>query len=81
MKIRVRYFAQLRERMGREQEVVTLPTAATVGDVLSLLFPRQEEYDRAASFLRAAVNEEYVEISRLLCEGDDVVFIPPVAGG
>ncbi len=79
MKIQVDYFARLRELRGLSSETC-ITEAPTVGDLY-------EELNRAHGFgmdrehLRAAVNDDFSSWNRSLCEGDRVVFIPPVAGG
>lgn len=79
LKLRLQYFASLRERRGlsREELVTTAATPADVYEELSarhaFLFPVER--------LRVAVNGEFAELSQPLKDGDEVVFIPPVAGG
>ena len=73
----VRYFALFRERAGRDSERIATP-AATVGDLYGELEPR---LGLAATLVRAAVNGEFVETDHALRDGDEVVFVPPVAGG
>jgi molybdopterin converting factor subunit 1 len=80
MQVRLRYFAALRERVGRDGESLELPQGASVAAVRELL---AERYPPAASLLArcaAAVNREYVP-EATLTDGDELVFIPPVGGG
>ncbi|NIR30635.1 MAG: molybdopterin converting factor subunit 1 [Gammaproteobacteria bacterium] len=78
MTITVRYFARLRERMGRESEEVALADRqGTVADVWAQVsggepFPQN---------VLAAVNHEYVDIRHPVRDGDEVAFFPPVTGG
>jgi molybdopterin converting factor subunit 1 len=78
-RVRVQYFALLREQAGRSEETVTTaaPTAAGLYEELraarGLSLPR--------TMLRVAVNDAFCDWSQPLAEGDQVVFIPPVAGG
>jgi molybdopterin synthase sulfur carrier subunit len=78
MSITVRYFARLRERMGRESEQIELGASeGTVADVWAKVsggepFPRN---------LLAAVNQEYVGTEHAVRDGDEVAFFPPVTGG
>jgi len=84
MKITMRYFAVLRERLGRESEVLTLDTAApTVGRVRGLLadrVPALADFLRGGSLL-VAVNREYATANTVLKDGDEVALFPPVTGG
>ncbi|MCB1596169.1 MAG: MoaD/ThiS family protein [Gammaproteobacteria bacterium] len=78
VKVRVEYFAILREHVGSAHEALST-AAVTVGDLY-------EELDRRHAFpplgrLKVAVNDEFRDWSTPLRDGDMVVFIPPVAGG
>ena len=73
----VTYFALFRERAGKDREQIET-AAATVGALYEELSPR---LGLDASMVRAAVNGEFVENDHALGEGDEVVFVPPVAGG
>ena len=81
MKIRIRYFASLRENVGQSEEIATLQEGATVADVrvmLSTSYPRlQPILERSL----CAVNHSYVTADMMLHEGDELVFIPPMGGG
>lgn len=79
MLISVSYFALLREERGLEREEIDI-SANTVEELFHLLKERYN-FSLRQELLRAAVNEEYVPWSYSLQEGDEVVFIPPVAGG
>jgi len=77
--IRIRYFAVLRERAGTAGETVRT-AAATAAELYDELAARHS-FDLPRSALRVAVNDEFADWSRPLAPGDQVVFIPPVAGG
>jgi molybdopterin-guanine dinucleotide biosynthesis protein A len=79
MKLRIQYFALMREQAGRSEE--TLETAAaTPADLYGELTARYG-FTLTREQLKVAVNSEFSDWSRPLAAGDDVVFIPPVAGG
>jgi len=75
-RVTVRYFASLRERLGRTEEVLDLEGIHTVADV----WARATGELPPANTL-AAVNLEYADFSRTLRDGDEVAFFPPVTGG
>lgn len=78
IRIRVEYFAILREHAGRGTE--TLETvAATAGELWRELDARYR-FPRLPS-LKVAINDEFRDWDAPLADGDAVVFIPPVAGG
>ena len=76
MEIDVKFFASLRERMGRTSDKVTLEGEATVSDVW-----RQVSSEPMPSNILVAVNKEYTDLSQALKNGDEVAFFPPVTGG
>jgi molybdopterin converting factor subunit 1 len=77
--VHVQYFAVLREQAGRNRETIAT-AAATAGDLYDELRDRHG-LRLPRSMLRVAINEEFADWSRTLGDGDQVVFIPPVAGG
>jgi molybdopterin synthase catalytic subunit len=76
VKVRVRLFAALRERMGSSDLEIDLPDGAVVGDVYAALSIGDEPPG-----LLFAVNRTYAERVELLHAGDEVAVIPPVSGG
>jgi molybdopterin converting factor subunit 1 len=81
MHVTIRLFARLREMAGAPEIRRTLPDGSSVRTAWDSLvgeFPGFDDYSRAVS---CAVNEEYVRMTTLLSDGDDVAFLPPVSGG
>jgi molybdopterin synthase catalytic subunit len=81
MKVRIRYFATLRERVGMDSETLDVPDRATVATAFDTLIALHPEITALRPHVRAAVNQEFVADDHPLSEGDELVFIPPVAGG
>lgn len=81
MRIRVRYFAALRETMGREDETLELADGADVAAARALLSARSPDVAAILPRCVAAVNRAYVAIETPLKDGDELVFIPPLGGG
>ncbi len=79
MKIAVRYFAALREQRGLSSE--KLDTTAETPEALYEELRSKHSFSLVDSQVRFAVNGEYVGTGHMLQEGDEVVFVPPVAGG
>ena len=77
--VRVQYFALLREQRGLSQE--TLSTTATDAAALYVELRARHGFTLPPERLRAAVNGEFAAWPAPLKDGDEVVFIPPVAGG
>ena len=84
-KIRILYFASLREKIGKEAEEMELPAGvATVAALRSHLRTRGGSYENAfaeKSLLRSAVNQDMVQPAAAVKAGDEVAFFPPVTGG
>jgi MoaE-MoaD fusion protein len=74
MRVTVRLFAGLRERVGRSR--VELEDVAQIDDVWPAL-----DLGAEPPGLLYAVNREYVERGHALADGDEVALIPPVSGG
>ena len=81
MKIQVRYFAVLRERLRSDGETLELADGATVGAALAALAERHEGFRALRGRCQAAVNQTMVRPDEVLCDGDELALIPPVAGG
>jgi len=76
----VLYFASFREAAGRDEEARELPEGARVRDLWSSLAGRVPLFSRFP-MPPAAVNRTYADAETRLSEGDEVAFLPPVAGG
>jgi molybdopterin converting factor subunit 1 len=81
MHVRLLHFASFREALGRDEESRQLPEGTRVGDLWKALSAETPLFARFAVAPPAAVNREYVEHETVLRDGDEVAFLPPVAGG
>ncbi len=81
MNLNIKYFAGLREKIGRSEETIELPSEATVADLWDALTTRHPELSKMRSFVRVAVNRDFVDDSTRLAADDEVALIPPVSGG
>ena len=78
-RVKVEYFAMLREQAGVDEETVDT-TAHTAAQLYRQLAERHG-FDVERERLKVAVNAQFRDWSHELRDGDEVVFIPPVAGG
>ena len=81
MRVTVRLFARLRDIAGTGElarEVDTGATIAAVWGQLATEFPPMQPYGRAIS---SAVNADYARMDRVVRDGDEIAFLPPVSGG
>ena len=82
MTVRIRLFAILRERAGRESIEIELAEGATVAEALAALSglaPLAEALERLP--VRMAVNRDYAGPDTRLGAGDELALIPPISGG
>ncbi len=83
MKIRVLFFARLREQLGSPGEEVDVADGASVAALRAQLSLRSAAWGEAleARNLRIAVNQDMAAVDQVLKAGDEVAFFPPVTGG
>ena len=86
MKIRVRYFASLREALGAH-DTVDMPAGGTVGalrDALVARSARHAEVLARGRAVRCALDQRLCaagDEGALLADGAEVAFFPPMTGG
>ncbi len=85
MTVTLRYFAWLRERVGRSEEVLDVPSGVTtVADLILWLKDRGPEYAAAferADVIRAAIDHTHVRQEAPIAGAREIGFFPPVTGG
>ncbi len=79
--ITVRFFASVKDVAKLSETTIELPAASIVEDALTLLISQYPEMKNFRSYIRIAVNENYVEPGFRLHDGDEIAIIPPVSGG
>ena len=83
--MKVRYFAWVRERVGRAEEDVAPPDdVTTVAGLVSWLKTQGEEYEEAFAHeraVRAAIDRVHVKPETPLAGAREVAFFPPMTGG
>jgi molybdopterin synthase sulfur carrier subunit len=77
MAIHIRYFASLREQLGRAEDQVEPLPGLTVAGLWSYLWPDKPIPPNTL----IAVNMEYKDRHYLVQNGDEVAFFPPITGG
>jgi molybdopterin synthase sulfur carrier subunit len=83
--VKVLYFAWVRERVGRqEEEIEPPPEVMTVGDLMTWLARRGEEYAHAfvnPNVIRAAIDRTHVKPDTRIAGAREIAFFPPMTGG
>ena len=81
MSVQALFFASYRDLLGTRELSVELPEGATVADLVAALRGRGAPFSALPAEPAVAVNRAYALLSETLSAGDEVAFIPPVAGG
>lgn len=83
MKVTVRYFASIREAIGRGSELreTSAGTLAALRDELLAVSPAHAGSLARGKSVRMALNQVMSDESAVLSEGCEVAFFPPVTGG
>lgn len=81
MRVNVRLFAILRQQAGWREEGIDLPNGATIEDAWQALVAIAPALAPSREMVRFARNRNYAAPTERLEDGDELVLIPPVAGG
>ena len=81
MQVRTLFFATYRDALGTGSLDVELPDGSTVGELVGRLRARGAPFDRLPAAPAVAVNRTLVRSDAPLSAGDEIAFLPPVAGG
>jgi molybdopterin converting factor subunit 1 len=79
--IQMRYFAFVREQLGKSKELIELADGSTVGQAVDLVLGASPKLMNAQSAMMVMVNQAYRPREHVLANGDEVAIIPPVSGG
>jgi molybdopterin synthase sulfur carrier subunit len=83
--VKLRYFAWVRERVGKEEEEIEPPQGVvTVGELMAWLAGRDEQYAYAfenPKVIRAAIDRSHVRADARIAGAAEIAFFPPMTGG
>jgi molybdopterin synthase sulfur carrier subunit len=83
--MKLRYFAWVRERIGKPEEDLDLPAGVgTVAELVAWLRSRGEEYAYAfenPAIVRAAIDRVHVKPQAAIAGAREIAFFPPMTGG
>ena len=83
--MKVRYFAWVRERVGKAEEDVDPPDGVTtVGDLVAWLASQGEGYAYAfenPQVVRSAIDKRHVRADAQIAGATEIAFFPPMTGG
>lgn len=81
MRVTVKLFGSVREEAGVPEVELSVEEGARVADVRGRLAEKYPIFESLGERLAASVNLEVAALDTVLQEGDEVAFLPPVAGG
>jgi sulfur-carrier protein len=85
MRVKLLYFAWVREKTGKAEEDVDLPAGVdTIAELVAWLKQRGPEYAEAfrrAEVIRAAIDRTHVRPGARIAGASEIAFFPPVTGG
>jgi molybdopterin synthase sulfur carrier subunit len=83
--MKIRYFAWVRERIGKAEEEIEPPAGiATVAELMDWLAGRGEQYAYAfenPKVIRAAIDRSHVRSDARIETASEIAFFPPMTGG
>jgi len=79
--IRLKFFARYAELVGREDIELPLPAPATVAEVVRQVRAGVPGAAQLPEQPLTAVNLRHVRLDAPVRDGDEVAFLPPLAGG
>ncbi len=83
--MKLRYFAWVRERVGKPEEDLEIPASVTTAaELMSWLSTRGEEYAYAFEnprVIRVAIDRAHVQPGAKIAQATEIAFFPPMTGG
>jgi molybdopterin synthase sulfur carrier subunit len=83
--MKVKYFAWVRERVGKAEETIEPPAnVRTVDDLIKWLSARDDSYAYAfekPKVIRAAIDHAHVKPDATISGAREIAFFPPMTGG
>jgi MoaD family protein len=81
MKVRVQFYAQLRDLVGKRESDVDLAEGSTVRDLLNEIYARQPKLRSHDKSILIGADLEFVDRNYKLKPGEEISIMPPVQGG
>lgn len=79
--VRIRFFARYAELAGRSEATLAVPLPATVSDVIHRIRGEWPGASALPAHPLAALNLRHVRLDTPVADGDELAFLPPLAGG
>jgi molybdopterin synthase catalytic subunit len=80
-KVKLLFFATLRDRAGARTGEIEVPEGSTVRDLKDAIAAQYPAFKDTVGHVLVAINREYAHEDTLVPEGAEVALFPPVSGG
>jgi molybdopterin converting factor subunit 1 len=81
VKVRLRFFAVLKDVVGQDEIEKDVPDGTTARGLLDTMVTEFPKLGRYADVTQVAVNHELVDSEYKVEPEDEIAFLPPVSGG
>lgn len=81
MHVMVRFFAAHREATGQPAYSADVPDGTQASEIVGRLHERFPRLRAVSGGIAFAVNQTVVPGDTVLCDGDELALLPPMAGG
>jgi molybdopterin converting factor subunit 1 len=81
MRIKILFFATLREYVGAKTIELEIPANTTVAGLKELLAGRYPKMIPAKNSIMAAINREFAADEQVISLDSEIALFPPVSGG
>ena len=81
MKVRVQFYAQLRDLIGMRELEVDLPEGASVRELLDQIYAKQPALRSHDKRILIGADLEFVDRNHKLKPGEEIAIMPPMQGG
>jgi MoaD family protein len=81
MKVRVQFYAQLRDLVGIRELDIDVAEGSTIRDLLEQVYARQPKLRPHGKSMLIGAGVEFVDRNYKLSAGDEISIMPPVQGG
>ena len=81
----IKYFSWIKERIGKSEEQIILPShIININQLINYLSEMDEKYNllyEKKELIKIAVNKTYSSFDTNIYDSDEIAFFPPVTGG
>lgn len=80
-KIKILFFATLRDYVGKKSIDLEIPPGTTLRGLMEVLITTYPNLKKGKDSILVAINREYAGIEQVIPEHAEIAFFPPVSGG